>query len=54
VEIKDQLGYNAKVGTAATDGEEEIWVRRGARGDDGAGCYHDGCLEGLNVGKGTF
>jgi len=54
VELGDTLGYDPKVGPAAADREEEVWVRRAAAGDDGPGCCHDGCLEGLNVGMGAF
>ena len=48
MEFKHKLDYDAKVGAAPADGEEEVWVRCGACGDDGAGCCDDGCLEGLN------
>ena len=52
VEFEDKLGCDAKVGAAAADGEEEVWMGCGAGGDDGTGCCDDGCLEGLNVMKG--
>ena len=38
MEFEDKLRYDAKVGAAAADREEEIWVRCGAGGDDGVRC----------------
>jgi len=54
MKFEDKFCYDAKVGATATDGEEEVWVRCGAGGDDGAARCDDRCLDGLNVEMGTF